>query len=151
MGPGSAVGAAEIWSGHPGVFGCPGALGRYLAGTGRQFSADLNGEVQVRLTTRHLLQAFGDERGGLGNVTATLADIQPLRDSGLDDGQIFAITAFVALRLAFSTINDSLGAQPDTQGSPADPGLAVRVAVQRPVRAGDPAFRRRRRDLGAGG
>jgi uncharacterized peroxidase-related enzyme len=45
----------------------------------------------------------------------TPADIQALRDSGLDDGQIFAITAFVALRLAFSTINDCLGAQPDAQ------------------------------------
>jgi len=45
----------------------------------------------------------------------TPADIQALRDSGLDDGQIFAITSFVALRLAFSTINDSLGAQPDAQ------------------------------------
>ena len=45
----------------------------------------------------------------------TPADIQVLRDAGLDDGQIFAITAFVALRLAFSTINDSLGAQPDAQ------------------------------------
>ena len=45
----------------------------------------------------------------------TPADIQALRDSGLDDGQIFAITAFVALRLAFSTINDSLSAQPDAQ------------------------------------
>jgi uncharacterized peroxidase-related enzyme len=45
----------------------------------------------------------------------TQADIQALRDCGLDDGQIFAITAFVALRLAFSTINDSLGAQPDAE------------------------------------
>jgi uncharacterized peroxidase-related enzyme len=45
----------------------------------------------------------------------TPADIQALRDRGLDDGQIFAITTFVALRLAFSTINDSLGAQPDAQ------------------------------------
>jgi uncharacterized peroxidase-related enzyme len=45
----------------------------------------------------------------------TPADVQALRDSGLDDGQIFAITAFVALRLAFSTINDSLGTQPDAQ------------------------------------
>jgi len=45
----------------------------------------------------------------------TPADIQALRDCGLDDGQIFAITTFVALRLAFSTINDSLGAQPDAQ------------------------------------
>ena len=45
----------------------------------------------------------------------TPSDIQALRDSGLDDGQIFAITAFVAFRFAFSTINDSLGAQPDAQ------------------------------------
>jgi uncharacterized peroxidase-related enzyme len=45
----------------------------------------------------------------------TPADVQALRDCGLDDGQIFAITAFVALRLAFSTINDSLGAQPDAE------------------------------------
>jgi uncharacterized peroxidase-related enzyme len=45
----------------------------------------------------------------------TPADIQALRDAGLDDGQIFAITSFVALRLAFSTINDSLGTQPDAQ------------------------------------
>jgi uncharacterized peroxidase-related enzyme len=58
----------------------------------------------------------------------TPADIQALRDSGLDDEQIFAITAFVALRLAFSTINDALGAQPDAQlaaSLPAD----VREAV----------------------
>ena len=45
----------------------------------------------------------------------TPADIAALRGCGLDDGQIFAVTTFVALRLAFSTINDSLGAQPDAQ------------------------------------
>jgi uncharacterized peroxidase-related enzyme len=45
----------------------------------------------------------------------TPADIQALRDCGLDDGQIFAITVFVALRLAFSSVNDALGAQPDAQ------------------------------------
>jgi uncharacterized peroxidase-related enzyme len=45
----------------------------------------------------------------------TADDIQPLRDSGLDDGQIFAITAFIALRIAFAAVNDSLGAQPDGQ------------------------------------
>jgi uncharacterized peroxidase-related enzyme len=45
----------------------------------------------------------------------TPADIGALRAAGLDDEQIFAVTAFVALRLAFSTINDCLGAQPDAQ------------------------------------
>jgi uncharacterized peroxidase-related enzyme len=47
--------------------------------------------------------------------TTTQADVLALREAGLDDGQIFAITAFVALRLAFSTVNDALGAQPDAQ------------------------------------
>ena len=64
----------------------------------------------------------------------TPSDIQALRDSGLGDGQIFAITAFVALRLAFSTINDSLGAQPDAQLAQSVP-REVREAVTygRPV------------------
>ena len=64
----------------------------------------------------------------------TPADIQALRDSGLDDGQIFAITAFVAPRLAFSAINDSLGAQPDAQLAQSLP-REVREAVTygRPV------------------
>ncbi len=43
------------------------------------------------------------------------ADVQGLRDAGMSDEQIFAITAFVALRLAFSTVNDALGAHPDAR------------------------------------
>jgi uncharacterized peroxidase-related enzyme len=45
----------------------------------------------------------------------TAADLQRLRDAGFDEEQIFAITTFVALRLAFSSINDALGARPDRQ------------------------------------
>lgn len=45
----------------------------------------------------------------------TSADLQALRKAGFDDSQIFAMTAFVALRLAFSTVNDALGATPDAQ------------------------------------
>ena len=41
------------------------------------------------------------------------ADVQALRDAGFSDAQIFAITVFVALRLAFSTVNDALGLPPD--------------------------------------
>jgi uncharacterized peroxidase-related enzyme len=58
----------------------------------------------------------------------TPADVQALRDAGLDDGQVFAVTAFVALRLAFSTVNDALGAQPDAQLAASLPG-PVREAV----------------------
>jgi alkylhydroperoxidase family enzyme len=41
------------------------------------------------------------------------SDIQELRDAGYDDAQIFAITTFVALRIAFAVVNDALGARPD--------------------------------------
>jgi uncharacterized peroxidase-related enzyme len=64
----------------------------------------------------------------------TPADIQELRDSGLDDHQIFAITVFAALRLAFSTINDALGAQPDAQlAESLPPEVREAVTFGRPV------------------
>jgi uncharacterized peroxidase-related enzyme len=56
------------------------------------------------------------------------ADVQALRDAGFDDARIFAITVFVALRLAFATINDALGARPDAQYATKAPA-AVRDAV----------------------
>lgn len=58
----------------------------------------------------------------------TAADVGRLRSAGLDDREIFDATAFVALRLAFSTINDALGAAPDLQLAEAAPD-AVRGAV----------------------
>ena len=45
----------------------------------------------------------------------TAEDLEPLRAAGFDDRQIFAITAFVALRRAFSLVNDALGVRPDRQ------------------------------------
>jgi alkylhydroperoxidase family enzyme len=41
-------------------------------------------------------------------------DVGELRRAGFTDTQIFAITVYVAGRLAFSTVNDALGAQPDS-------------------------------------
>ncbi len=43
----------------------------------------------------------------------TEGDVEELRSAGFSDTQIFAITVYVAGRLAFSTVNDALGAQPD--------------------------------------
>ncbi|WP_066366794.1 hypothetical protein [Herbidospora mongoliensis] len=45
----------------------------------------------------------------------TGADVEKLRAAGFTDAQIFDITTFVALRLAFSTVNDALGLRPDAQ------------------------------------
>jgi uncharacterized peroxidase-related enzyme len=42
-------------------------------------------------------------------------DVQELRDAGFSDADIFAMTAYVALRIALSTVNDALGARPDAQ------------------------------------
>jgi uncharacterized peroxidase-related enzyme len=45
----------------------------------------------------------------------TGADVESLRAAGFGDAQIFAISVFVALRIAFSTVNDALGTQPDRE------------------------------------
>ncbi|WP_063819089.1 carboxymuconolactone decarboxylase family protein [Herbidospora cretacea] len=47
--------------------------------------------------------------------STTEADVAKLRAAGFTDAQIFDITAFVALRMAFSVVNDALGLQPDAQ------------------------------------
>lgn len=58
----------------------------------------------------------------------TEGDIARLREVGLGDQEIFEVTAFVAFRLAFSAINDALGAAPDKQLADAAPA-EVRAAV----------------------
>jgi len=45
----------------------------------------------------------------------TAEQVDELRAVGYDDKQIFAVTLFVALRIAFSTVNDALGAAPDVE------------------------------------
>lgn len=47
--------------------------------------------------------------------STTPSDIDELRSAGLDDRAIFEATVFAAFRLAFSTVNDALGASPDWQ------------------------------------
>jgi uncharacterized peroxidase-related enzyme len=64
----------------------------------------------------------------------TEADVDELRALGYSDRQVFALTLFVAMRLAFSTVNDALGAVPDAELARRVP-TAVRSAVTygRPV------------------
>ena len=61
-------------------------------------------------------------------------DVQALRDVGFSDPEIFAITVFVALRLAFSTVNDALGAAPDAAlRSSSPPAVLEAVTFGRPI------------------
>jgi uncharacterized peroxidase-related enzyme len=61
------------------------------------------------------------------NSTAA-ADVEALRAVGLSEQEIFDATALVAFRVAFTTVNDALGARPDWQLADAAPA-AVREAV----------------------
>jgi uncharacterized peroxidase-related enzyme len=58
----------------------------------------------------------------------TPADVDELRAAGLTDREIFEATTFIALRVAFSTVDSAVGAQPDHQLAAATPP-AVRAAV----------------------
>jgi uncharacterized peroxidase-related enzyme len=74
----------------------------------------------------------------VGDPNGTLADdVEELRDAGFTDGQILAATAYVALRLAFSTVNDALGVRPEPELVAGAPG-PVRDAVAW-GRSADPA------------
>ena len=75
-------------------------------------------------------------------------DVQPLRDAGYDDAQIFAITVFVALRLAFAIVNDALGARPDAELLATVPA-SVRHAVTygRPAAGADSSAQHRGEQL----
>jgi alkylhydroperoxidase family enzyme len=65
-------------------------------------------------------------------------DVQALRDAGFDDARIFAITLFVALRLAFSSVNDALGTAPDQELATSSPEeVRAAVAFGRPVDTGE--------------
>jgi uncharacterized peroxidase-related enzyme len=91
-------------------------------------AADVLTGSDAALTDQEKAMAAWARKVATDPNATTQADIQALRDAGLDDEQIFAITAFVALRIAYSTINDSLGAQPDAQLAQSLPA-AVRDAV----------------------
>ena len=59
------------------------------------------------------------------------ADVEALRDVGFDDAQILALTTFVALRIAFATVNDALGIAPDA--AYADAPVRAAVTFGRPI------------------
>ena len=66
--------------------------------------------------------------------STTPEDVEALREAGFDDGQVAALTVYVAGRIAFSTVNDALGALPDAQlRSSVDPAVQAAVTWGRPV------------------
>jgi alkylhydroperoxidase family enzyme len=62
------------------------------------------------------------------------ADVRALRDNGFTDAQVFGLTVFTVLRLAFSTVNDALGVRPDAQLRDSAPAAVLdAVTFGRPI------------------
>jgi uncharacterized peroxidase-related enzyme len=95
---------------------CSLAWGKKLSGAaGTDVAAGvLRGDDEALDDAERALARWARQLASDPNAT-TAHDVQTLRDAGFDDTRIFAISAFVALRIAFSTVNDALGAQPDRQ------------------------------------
>jgi uncharacterized peroxidase-related enzyme len=109
---------------------CSLAWGNRLAGATDEDTAAavIAGDSAPGLSERELALADWARRLVRDPNATRQADIERLRALGLDDREIFEATAFVAFRLAFSTINDALGAEPDKQLADSVPA-AVRAAV----------------------
>ncbi len=91
-------------------------------------AAVLQRNEAAQLTARErALATWAGQVARKPNAIAT-EDVDRLRAVGLTDAEIFDATAFVAFRVAFSTVNDALGARPDSQLAAAAPA-EVRDAV----------------------
>ena len=114
----------------------PEVAGAVLTGTGRDDGAASDEELDAKDAA---LAAWARAVARDANET-TEADLEPLRASGFDDTQIFAITVFVALRRAFSMVNASLGIQPDRQlRTDTPPQVSDAVTFGRPAAEVDSA------------
>ena len=89
------------------------------AATSETAAAVIGGATETLSASDAALVSWARRMARDPNAT-TQADVDELRSLGFDDGQVFAVTLYVALRLAFATVNDTLGAAPD-------PELAERV------------------------
>lgn len=96
---------------------CSLAWGKTLAAEagGAIAVAVLTGNDDLPLTARDRALAVWARKVVTDPNSTTPSDVARLREAGLDDRVIFEATAFIAFRLAFSTVNDALGAAPDWQ------------------------------------
>ena len=95
---------------------CSFAFGSKLAGSvGADITAAIVHGDDGRLTQRGRLLASWARQVADDPNGATAEQVEALREGGFDDRQIFGLTFYVALRVAFSTVNDALGATPDPE------------------------------------
>jgi len=114
---------------------CALAWGRTLAraADARSAAAVIEGRSTAEMTAREQALASWARKVASDPNGTTADDVSALRSAGLSDREIVEATMFVAFRLAFSTVNDALGLQPDWQlADTAPPEVAAAVTFGRP-------------------
>lgn len=117
---------------------CSLAWGRTLANEAGAAAAAavIRGAAGGDLTPRDRALAAWSRKVVADPNGTTQADVDALRAAGLTDLEVFEATVFTAFRLAFSTVNDALGAQPDRQlADAAPPEVLDAVRYGRPAAA----------------
>jgi alkylhydroperoxidase family enzyme len=106
------------------------------AGDAQTAAGVLRGSDDGLNTSERIMAGWARKVARNPNATSA-ADVQALRGAGFSDAQIFTMTVFVALRLAFSTVNDALGLSPDAALRCTAPGVVLdAVTFGRPIEAG---------------
>jgi uncharacterized peroxidase-related enzyme len=86
------------------------------------------------LTVRERALAEWARKVAIDPHRTTATDVRELREVGLSESEILSATVFVALRVAFSTVNAALGAQPDAQYRELAPEAVLKaVTYGRPI------------------
>jgi uncharacterized peroxidase-related enzyme len=103
------------------------------ASDARTAAAVLRGDDEGLSASERAMAGWARRVARHPNATSA-AEVQTLRDAGFTDSQIFTITVFVALRLAFSTVNDALGVRPDAALRSTTPAAVLdAVTFGRPI------------------
>jgi alkylhydroperoxidase family enzyme len=88
-------------------------------------AAVIAGESSESMTVRDVALASWARKLAADPNSTSQEDVDGLRRAGFSDQQIVAVTAYVALRVAFSTVNDAIGAAPDQERAVAAPSEVV--------------------------
>jgi alkylhydroperoxidase family enzyme len=121
---------------------CALAWGKKLADATDEATAAavLAGKGTSGLSKREAALAAWARRVAVDPNATTAADVEALRAAGLGEREIVEATLFIAFRIAFSTVNDALGARPDWQLAAAAPqGVREAVSFGRKISEPSPA------------
>src|SRR3954447_12196030 len=95
----------------------------------------LSGQTPGELSHREVVLVNWARKVARDASSTSRTDIDELKAVGLSDREIFGISALVAFRMAFSSVNAAVGSRPDLQLSEAAPSEVrdAAVAFGRPV------------------